>query len=144
MIVNYKIVTHSTRTSSFPKGLEDYIYHNNITKRDVVTGLGEAVDELEQQKGEGKVVRCPPHLGPKVVDLVSCRFYVEVTDMDLKALVVPKAFMTVLAKKMKMREPHTGQKINVPIRSTKFCDYSIELQWLKGELVFFKRRKKFT
>ena len=48
------IRSEGTHTPIPARELEDFIYHNNALKRDVVSGPEEAVEKLEWKKDAGK------------------------------------------------------------------------------------------
>lgn len=83
-----------------------------------------------------------PYLGRHIPnDPFPSRFYVQVTPVELVALVIPESFTNALLndtniiRTAKDKDPKFSGKIDMPIWVKRFCHTTVELQWVDDHLV---------
>ena len=93
---------------------------------------------MEYAKQDG----CPSNLGLHEPNHpFPSRFYVQVTEVDLVALVIPSSFTDALVnhtnirRLAKARHSKFSEKVDMPIWVKSFCHTKVQLQWVDGHLV---------
>jgi hypothetical protein len=117
--------------------MEGFIPYNDLIKKPVVHGRREAVEALSMMN---PAVGRPPITGHKPTQPVPQRFYVQLYDDDLFILVIPTTFKAILLDTRVIdKKPR-----RVRLKWTKWCDYSVQLQWMDDELVFFRGWNRYA
>lgn len=100
--------------------------------------------KLKGERGMGRA----PKLGYCSDGVVPRRFFLQVKHDDLQSIVFPPDIQKLVVEKWKLKKPKVKDgkepKLCIPLRTTKCCEYFVQLRWFEDHLVIFKGWEDFA